>query len=92
MQSPRWLTKLGFVLALALGVVVAAASPAQAASLIPKRRMVFDSRNFLHYFRLSRDLRLLFGGRAEFSPPTAATTARSSATILPPFNAWTPFH
>ena len=40
-----------------------------AAALIPKRRMVFDSKYFLHYFRLTRDNRLLFGGRAEFGQP-----------------------
>jgi glycine/D-amino acid oxidase-like deaminating enzyme len=62
-------------------IATAPLSPAQAASLIPKRRMVFDSRNFLHYFRLSRDLRLLFGGRAEFSPPTAATTMRCAEIL-----------
>src|SRR5262249_60600182 len=38
-------------------------SPSLAASLIPKRRMAFDSKYFLHYFRLAGD-RLLFGGRA----------------------------
>ena len=29
--------------------------------------MVFDSKHFLHYFRLTPDHRLLFGGRAEFA-------------------------
>ena len=47
-----------------------------AATLIPKRWMAFDSKHFLHYFRLTADHRLLFGGRAEFAPPTAATIAR----------------
>jgi glycine/D-amino acid oxidase-like deaminating enzyme len=44
--------------------------------LIPRRRMVFDSRHFLHYFRLTGDRRLLFGGRAQFTQPTAATNRR----------------
>jgi len=33
-------------------------------SLVPQNRMVFDSKNFLYYFRLSPDgTRMLFGGR-----------------------------
>jgi glycine/D-amino acid oxidase-like deaminating enzyme len=43
--------------------------------------MGFDSKNFLYYFRLSEDDRLLFGGRAQFTPSTAGST-RSSAEIL----------
>jgi glycine/D-amino acid oxidase-like deaminating enzyme len=50
-------------------------------SLIPQRRMAFDSKHFLHYFRRSADRRLLFGGRAEFSVPSAATT-RHAADVL----------
>ena len=49
--------------------------------LLPRRRMVFDSKNFLYYFRLTSDNRLLFGGRAEFSQPTRET-ARRAAGIL----------
>jgi len=56
-------------------------APELAAALLPKRRMAFDSRHFLHYFRLTRDHRLLFGGRAIFAAPTAQTT-RESAAIL----------
>lgn len=55
--------------------------PDVAARLIPRRRVVFDSKYFLHYFRLSPDNRLVFGGRARFSAPTPAST-RSSAEIL----------
>jgi glycine/D-amino acid oxidase-like deaminating enzyme len=55
--------------------------PATAARLLPKRRMVFDSKHFLYYFRLTSDLRLMFGGRAEFSEPTP-DTARRAAAIL----------
>ncbi|MDQ6708956.1 MAG: FAD-binding oxidoreductase [Candidatus Dormibacteraeota bacterium] len=37
--------------------------------LIPNRRMLFDSKNFLYYWRLSPDgRRMLFGGRASFAP------------------------
>jgi len=52
-----------------------------AARLLPKRRMAFDSRHFLHYFRLTADNRLLFGGRAEFSEPTLES-AKRAGTIL----------
>ena len=41
-------------------------------SAIPNRRMLFDSKNFLHYWRLSADNRMLFGGRASFTPTTIA--------------------
>jgi glycine/D-amino acid oxidase-like deaminating enzyme len=39
-------------------------------SAIPHRRMLFDSKNFLYYWRLSADNRMLFGGRASFAPTT----------------------
>ncbi|MBM4423503.1 MAG: FAD-binding oxidoreductase [Chloroflexi bacterium] len=50
-------------------------------SLIPNRRVAFDTKNFLHYFRLSPDNRMVFGGRAAFSPETP-NTVRESAEIL----------
>jgi glycine/D-amino acid oxidase-like deaminating enzyme len=43
--------------------------------------MIFDSKNFLHYYRLTPDHRLLFGGRAAFFPETPATV-RESAVLL----------
>ena len=39
-----------------------------AAKLIPQRRVVFDSKHYLYYFRLSADNRMLFGGRADYKP------------------------
>ncbi len=36
--------------------------------LSPKGRMFFDSKNFLNYFRLTPDGRMLFGGRHNLSP------------------------
>jgi glycine/D-amino acid oxidase-like deaminating enzyme len=51
------------------------------AELIPRGRMIFDSNNFLHYYRLTPDRRLLFGGRAAFTPATD-NTVRESAEIL----------
>ncbi len=52
-----------------------------ASKLIPQRRVVFDSKNYLYYFRLSTDNRLLFGGRADYKPATPEST-RQSAAIL----------
>jgi glycine/D-amino acid oxidase-like deaminating enzyme len=52
-----------------------------AARLLPRRRMAFDSKYFLHYFRLTADNRLLFGGRAEFSNPTADSEKRAEAIL-----------
>jgi len=52
-----------------------------AARLSPKRRMMFDTKNFLYYFRFSADNRLIFGGRAGFMPETP-NTVRESAAIL----------
>jgi glycine/D-amino acid oxidase-like deaminating enzyme len=48
--------------------------------LLPRRRMAFDSKNFLHYFRLA-DGRLIFGGRAEFSQPNTGTIRRAAAIL-----------
>jgi glycine/D-amino acid oxidase-like deaminating enzyme len=52
-----------------------------AIALSPKRRMAFDSRRFLHYFRVTDDRRLLFGGRAEFSSPGPETTRRAAEIL-----------
>ena len=62
-------------------IVTAPLDDAVAARLVPKRRMVFDSRYFLHYFRLTADNRLLFGGRAEFSGPTLESAKRAEAIL-----------
>ncbi len=43
--------------------------------------MAFDSKHFLHYFRLTADGRLLFGGRAEFSQPGPASTTRATRLL-----------
>ena len=41
--------------------------PDLARSAIRKGRMLFDTKNFLYYWRLSNDDRVLFGGRASFA-------------------------
>ena len=55
--------------------------PALARELSPHNRMIYDSKNFLYYFRLTPDNRMLFGGRAAFFPETE-NTIRRSAEIL----------
>jgi len=52
-----------------------------AKEVIPNNRMVFDSKNYLYYFRLTPDQRMLFGGRAVFGPETP-DSINTSAPIL----------
>ena len=49
--------------------------------LLPRGRMAFDSKDLLYYFRLTADLRLLFGGRAEFTQPTPETIGRAAEVL-----------
>lgn len=49
--------------------------------LSPRNRMIFDSKHYLFYYRLTPDGRMLFGGRAAFFPETR-NTIRRSAHIL----------
>ncbi len=56
-------------------------APEVARDLLPRRRVVFDSKHFLYYFRLSADDRLLFGGRAQFTPATATSTRRAAEIL-----------
>jgi glycine/D-amino acid oxidase-like deaminating enzyme len=67
-----------------IGSYIIATEPlpqALAHELSPRDRMIFDSKRFLYYFRLTPDRRMLFGGRAGFFPETPATV-RESAAIL----------
>jgi glycine/D-amino acid oxidase-like deaminating enzyme len=54
---------------------------ALAHELSPRNRMIYDSKNYLYYYRLTPDRRMLFGGRAAFFPETG-DTIRKSAEIL----------
>jgi glycine/D-amino acid oxidase-like deaminating enzyme len=54
---------------------------ALAAELSPRNRMIYDSKHFLYYFRLTPDNRMLFGGRAAFFPESESTV-RESAELL----------
>jgi glycine/D-amino acid oxidase-like deaminating enzyme len=62
-------------------IVTEPLSPAEAAAILPRRRTAFDSKNFLFYFRLTADNRLLFGGRAEFSAATPESTRRAASIL-----------
>jgi glycine/D-amino acid oxidase-like deaminating enzyme len=53
-----------------------------ARELSPQNRMIFDSRHYLHYYRLTPDNRMLFGGRAAFFPETRNTIQRSAEILL----------
>jgi len=54
---------------------------ALALELSPRNRMIYDSRHYLHYYRLTPDRRMLFGGRAAFFPETRDTIRRSAAIL-----------
>lgn len=56
--------------------------PAELArELSPRNRMMYDSKHFLYYYRLTPDNRMLFGGRAAFFPE-CESTVRESAKLL----------
>ena len=58
-----------------IGSYIIATEPLEsgvAEELSPRRRMFFDSKNYLNYWRLSPDGRMLFGGRASMAPTTIA--------------------
>jgi glycine/D-amino acid oxidase-like deaminating enzyme len=52
-----------------------------ARELSPRGRMIYDSKHFLYYYRLTPDNRMLFGGRAAFFPESESTV-RESAELL----------
>jgi glycine/D-amino acid oxidase-like deaminating enzyme len=63
-------------------IIVTEVLPAELArELSPRNRMIYDSKHFLYYYRLTPDNRMLFGGRAAFFPESE-NTVRQSAEIL----------
>src|SRR6266852_3470448 len=54
---------------------------ALARELSPRNRMIYDSKHFLYYYRLTPDNRMLFGGRAAFFPETESTVRRSAEIL-----------
>jgi glycine/D-amino acid oxidase-like deaminating enzyme len=55
---------------------------ALARQLSPRNRMIYDSKNYLYYYRLTPDRRMLFGGRAAFFPETESTIRKSAEILL----------
>jgi glycine/D-amino acid oxidase-like deaminating enzyme len=49
--------------------------------LTPRRRMTTDTRNFVSYFRVTPDNRLLFGGRARFAASSETSDAKSGVIL-----------
>jgi glycine/D-amino acid oxidase-like deaminating enzyme len=62
-------------------IVTEALPETLARELSPRNRVIYDSKNFLYYYRLTPDRRMLFGGRAAFFPESE-NTVRESARIL----------
>jgi glycine/D-amino acid oxidase-like deaminating enzyme len=62
-------------------IATEALPPETAERLLPRRRVVFDSKHFIFYFRLMPDGRLLFGGRAQWTPSSPDTTRRSAGIL-----------
>ena len=52
-----------------------------AKELSPRNRMIYDSKHYLYYYRLTPDNRILFGGRAAFFPETKHTIRRSAEIL-----------
>ena len=63
-------------------VIATEALPDQLARAVaPAKRMMFDSKHFLHYYRLTSDQRVLFGGRASFVPESSSATEQSAEVL-----------
>jgi len=43
--------------------------------------MIYDSKNYLYYYRITPDRRMLFGGRAAFFPENDQTVRRSAEIL-----------
>jgi glycine/D-amino acid oxidase-like deaminating enzyme len=52
-----------------------------ASEVSPRNRMIYDSKHFLYYYRLTPDNRMLFGGRAAFFPESENTVRRSAELL-----------
>ena len=62
-----------------IGSFIIATEPlpeALAHELSPRGRSFFDTKNFLYYWHVSADRRMIFGGRASFLPTSIDRTAR----------------
>jgi glycine/D-amino acid oxidase-like deaminating enzyme len=63
-------------------IATAPLEPSLARVILPKGRVMSDTWNLLHYFRLSPDGRLVFGGRASFTPIGVERSARIMARAM----------
>jgi glycine/D-amino acid oxidase-like deaminating enzyme len=63
-------------------VATAPLAPSVGSRLLPRGRVMNDSWNLLHYFRLSDDGRMVFGGRASFTPTSIARSTRILAAAM----------
>jgi glycine/D-amino acid oxidase-like deaminating enzyme len=52
-----------------------------AAEISPRNRMIYNSLYYTHYYRLTPDRRMLFGGRAAFFPENENTIRESQAIL-----------
>lgn len=50
--------------------------------LLPNRRMASDSKNFIYYFRITPDNRMLFGGRARFALSDPSSDRKSGEILI----------
>src|SRR5699024_2345751 len=50
--------------------------------LIPKNRVAIDTKNYLYYFRLTPDNRMLFGGRVNISNKSKKNKTKNKYDIL----------
>jgi glycine/D-amino acid oxidase-like deaminating enzyme len=56
-------------------IATAPLEPSLARRLVPNGRVLSDTKHLLYYFRLSPDGRMVFGGRAAFTPTSIARSA-----------------
>lgn len=62
-------------------VVTEPLSRARVDAIMPRRRMCTTTQNIGHYFRITPDDRLLFGGRARFALSSATSDAKSGRIL-----------
>ncbi len=62
-------------------VVTEPLGPARADAIMPTRRMCSTTQNVGHYFRMTSDDRLLFGGRARFALSSATSDVKSGRVL-----------
>jgi glycine/D-amino acid oxidase-like deaminating enzyme len=63
-------------------IATAPLDPSLASRLIPRGRVMSDTRNLLYYFRLSPDGRMVFGGRTSMTPVGTARAARALGAAM----------